>query len=70
MPEPLKAWLDGYAKEMESIIEVDANEYESLSPRRAQEMTKKSIAPLTTSKWGLISIVQKHRFVQQDCILD
>lgn len=52
MPEPLKEWLDGYAKEMESIIEVDANEYESLSPRRAQEMTKKSIAPLTTSKWG------------------
>lgn len=52
MPEPLKEWLDGYAKEMESIVEVDANEYESLSPRRAQEMTKKSIAPLTTSKWG------------------
>ena len=52
MPEPLKEWLDGYAKEMESIIEVDANEYESLSPRRAQEKTKKSIAPLTTSKWG------------------
>ena len=52
MPEPLKEWLDGYAKEMESIVEVDANEYESLSPRRAQEKTKKSIAPLTTSKWG------------------
>ena len=52
MPEPLKEWLDGYAKEMESIIEVDANEYESLSPRRAQEKTKKSIAPMTTSKWA------------------
>ena len=52
MPEPLKEWLDGYAKEMESIIEVDANEYESLSPRRAQEKTKKSIAPLTTAKYG------------------
>ena len=52
MPEPLKEWLDGYAKEMESIIEVDATEYESLSPRRAQEKTKKSIAPMTTSKWG------------------
>ena len=52
MPEPLKEWLDGYAKEMESIIEVDATEYESLSPRRAQEKTKKSIAPLTTAKYG------------------
>lgn len=52
MPEPLKAWLEGYEKEMESIVEVDASEFASVSPKRAQEKTKKSIEPMTTSKWG------------------
>ena len=52
MPEPLKAWLEGYEREIESIVEVDVEESASLTPRRTQEKTKKSIAPLTTSKWA------------------
>ena len=52
MPEPLKAWLEGYEREMESLVEVDVDASTFLAPRRAQEKTKKSIAPLTTSKWA------------------
>lgn len=52
MPEPLKAWLEGYEKEIESIVEVDASETSVSSPRKVLEKTKKTIAPLTTSKWG------------------
>lgn len=52
MPEPLKAWLEGYETEIESLVDVDVDESSSLTPRRVQEKTKKSIAPLTTSKWA------------------
>lgn len=52
MPEPLKAWLEGYEREIESIVEADPSETSVSSPRKALEKTKKTIAPLITSMWG------------------
>lgn len=52
MPEPLKAWLEGYEREIESIVEVDASETSVSSPRKVLEKTKKTIAPLTTALYG------------------
>ena len=49
VPAPLKEWLHGYEKEIESLVTI---EQPNVSKRRAIEKTKKPIPPMTTSNWG------------------
>ena len=50
VPAPLKEWLRGYEREIESLSTIELS---STSPKRkAIEKTKKAIPPMTTSKWG------------------
>lgn len=49
IPAPLKEWLRGYEKEIESLVTI---EQPTVSKRKAIEKTKKPIPPLTTSKWS------------------
>lgn len=48
-PAPLKEWLRGYEREIESLhtIQLPSN----TPKRKVIEKTKRSIAPMTTSKW-------------------
>ena len=48
-PTPLMEWLKGYEREIESLTTVQGP---SITPKRkVVEKTKRSIAPMTTSKW-------------------
>ncbi len=50
VPAPLKEWLRGYEREIESLSTIELS---STSPKRKViEKTKKAIPPMTTSKWG------------------
>lgn len=50
VPAPLKEWLRGYEREIESLSTIELS---STSPKRKViEKTKKAIPPMTTSKWA------------------
>lgn len=49
-PAPLKEWLRGYEREIESLIPVQLPS--TTTKRKVVEKTKRAIAPMTTSNWG------------------
>lgn len=49
-PAPLKEWLRAYEREIESISSVQLPS--TTTKKKVIEKTKKSIAPMTKSKWG------------------
>ena len=51
IPAPLKEWLRGYEREIESLSTIELASTSSLK-RKIVEKTKKAIPPMTTSKWG------------------
>ena len=50
IPAPLKEWLRGYEREIESLSTIELST--SSLKRKVIEKTKKAIPPMTTSKWG------------------
>jgi hypothetical protein len=53
MPANMKAWLDGYAEQLQVLSTMDDKQAEKAlsASRRAAVATRNSIAPLTTTKW-------------------
>ena len=53
MPANMKAWLDGYAEQLQVLATMDDKQAEKAlsASRRAAVATRNSIAPLTTTKW-------------------
>lgn len=47
VPDFLRSWLEGYAREVESM-----EGYAPTGKRRAMERTKRAIVPMTTTRWG------------------
>ena len=50
VPAPLKEWLRGYEREIESLSTIELST--SSPKRKVIEKTKKAIPPMTTSKWA------------------
>ena len=51
MPENMRAWLEGYARQIEQLDQMGVKAG-MRAPRRAAEQARKSVAPMLTSRWG------------------